>query len=214
MSVLDEVKSTLQTKQGKVIAALAAGGLVWLWWNRGRAGAPATDDPGTVTTTDRVPGAVTGGNATVDGGRPETNQVWLDRALSVLTNPPYNYEAGAVFNALRLALDGSPITAAQQAIVSKAISVVGSPPEGMPPTNVTAPDSGGGTGDGPIYGNVGAHEYVEAAFAKWRAQYPNSGIDWDWGHFESSNPGVSANIHWVKDPGGRYFINAATYRLK
>lgn len=144
MSVLDDVKGGLKTPQGKAIAAVVTGGLAYLWWTRGRAGVPAGDQ-GDVTTTDRVPAGGSGGGGGGQTGttadRPADNEAWLQRAVSVLSNPPYNNDPIAVYDALRRALDGLSITAAQQAMVSNAIGVVGSPPNGMPPLNTTAPDT-------------------------------------------------------------------------
>lgn len=143
MSVLDDIRGGLQTKQGKTFALLAAGGLAWLWWSRRQAGGGAVD-PGEVTTTDRVPPAGGGGGGGQTGttsDRPTDNEQWLQRAVSVLSGPPYNNDPGTVYDALRRALDGLSITSAQQAIVSKAIGLIGSPPGGMPPLNSTQPET-------------------------------------------------------------------------
>lgn len=149
MSVLDQAKAVLKTKQGKVIAVAGLGGLAWLYWTRGRSAGAATDDPGEVTTADRVPPAGAGATGdSNDSGRPKTNQDWIDQAVSRLMSPPHNKDSLAVYNALRKALDGLMVSSGEQQFVSLAIQLLGPPPEGMPPLNASPPAGGGGGGGG------------------------------------------------------------------
>lgn len=224
MSALDQVKTTLKTKEGKVLAALTAGGLAYLWWSRGRVAVSPADDELEDISSDRVPtymggGGTTGEDDAAPTGRPTNNEEWLKRAVSVLTNPPYNYDAGVVYNALRLALDGQPISSTQQAIVSQALMFVGSPPEGMPPTNVTAPTPqvpappAPPAAPSPKYATVLAGWRVEQWMRDYRA-HPDGIPGFTWEDLQRLNPGVDNNIQWFKDPERRIFKATKVYRTR
>lgn len=230
MSVVDEVKTAWKTPRGKTIMLVAAGGLTWFWWSRNRSSAATADGSTEVTTQDRIPAATGGGGGgggggdttTPDDARPKDNFTWLTKAVSALSSPPYNYDSVAVFNALTLFLGGLQVTTAQQAIVSAAIQLLGSPPEGAPPLN-TAPPS---TTTPPTTNPPAARYSPEYSLSVSKGQKvtaftdqirARSGIDVDWSLLEATNPSLAGDINWgpsgSKDLNIRVFKRANTYKI-
>lgn len=143
-----EIKKAFSGDRGKILVLIGAGGALYLWWTRART--PST--PQDVTGPDGLhapgagsaPGGSTGsgevpGPAAPDSGRPKSNAEWLDKAVKILSNPPWNYSATGVWNAIMKAFEGSPISPMEENWIRAAMSALGSPPEGMPPLNITAP---------------------------------------------------------------------------
>jgi hypothetical protein len=145
MTVADDVKTAFQGNRGKVLVLVGAGIAGYLWWTRSRT--PSTPQeitpaPDGLHTSATTPSGSTGDTAgsTTSHGRPTTNAEWLDRAVNILGAPPYNYSETAVYNAIQKALLGEPITAQEENWVRAAMAALGSPPEGMPPLNISAPN--------------------------------------------------------------------------
>ncbi len=148
MGIGDTLKAGLSGDGRKWLIIGAVGGLGYLWYTRVRSG--GSGDSGAIGEA-----AITKGGAAVadpitpPGGdysekpepaaRPATNAEWLSRASDVLVAPPHNRAVSATWNALNAALAGQPLSSNDMAIVELAIRLVGTPPEGMPPLNITAP---------------------------------------------------------------------------
>lgn len=150
MAVVDDLKTAFSGQRGKILAVGGGVVVVYLWWTRGRTnktpqGIPGVDPPDGLHRTASAPsGETTSGPG--PSSRPANNADWQDQAVNILSAPPYNYSATAVYNAIAKAYLGQPLTAQEEDYVRLAIRVNGgSPPEGMPPLNSSAP-SGGQTG--------------------------------------------------------------------
>lgn len=150
MSVVDTVKSTASGPGRKWIVIGAIGGLGYLWYTRVRSSAGASSSaeggaqitPGGAAVADPITPA--GGDYSEPTGprqRPQNNGEWVSEAMAQMILPPYNRPTAATYNALLKALDGQPITTAEASIVELAIQLQGTPPEGMPPLNISSPAS-------------------------------------------------------------------------
>lgn len=155
----DTIRSAWSGRPGRkwlVVGGLGAAG--YLWWTRRHGGASGgASGSGDVSLTPG--GAAVGEPATPPGGdysqtptptpRPTSNAEWLAEAVAKLILPPYNFGSVATWNSLQKALAGQPLTSGEAAIVEAALTAVGTPPEGMPQLNISAPSGGGGgTGGG------------------------------------------------------------------
>lgn len=228
MSVADDLKGTWKSPRGKTLIMAAAGGLVALWWFKGRQAADATaTDPTTLTTQDRIPAATGGGGSggssttTADDARPKDNATWLAKGVSALSNPPYNYDAISVFNALTLYLTGLQVTTTQQAIVSAAIQLLGSPPEGAPPLNTSPPTTTTTPPPSTTTTPPPATTHTSPAFTLSvfpggkvedfnRAVRARTGFFVDWAVITAANPGIETNINW--GPSGSKDLEARTWK--
>lgn len=148
MGAVDTLRASWAGSGKKWIIGGAIVGAGYLWWTRSRDTGPSTSGAAQITD---------GGSAVADpvtpaGGdysppaeapeRPSTNGEWLAAAVARLSAEPYNKSSVAVFNALTKALGGEGLTTAEMSIVETAITVLGSPPEGMPKLNLTSPAQG------------------------------------------------------------------------
>lgn len=149
MSIVDTLKSSWSGPGKKWVIGGAVLGLGYLWWTRVRDATPSTGDatisPGGAAVADPVTPAGGDYTPTTSTTRPQTNGEWLAYVTARLQLPPYNRPAIATFNALTKALGGEPLTTAEASIVEIALQVGGTPPEGMPKLNISAPTTGGTT---------------------------------------------------------------------
>lgn len=179
MSVADDVKEAFQGTRGKVLIGGGVVVVLYIWWTRSRTpSTPAADTttpaPDNLHTSATEPSGTSGGAGT---GNPTTNAEWQDRAVKILGNPPYNYSETAVWNAISKAFLGAPITPDEENWIRTAMRALGSPPEGMPPLNITAPTGnpqGGGSG---ALGKADVHVSISGteAIATWD---PVPDADW------------------------------------
>lgn len=148
MALTDTLKGAWSGNGKKWVIGGAVLGGGYLWWTRVRSAKPATA-AGDATIT--AGGSAVAAPVTPPGGdyspstnatRPSTNGQWIEQVVTILIAAPYNRPGIATWNALSKALNGDPLTTAEAAIVELAIQVRGTPPEGMPPLNMT----GGSTG--------------------------------------------------------------------
>jgi hypothetical protein len=192
--VVDGVKATTSGPGKKWIIVGAVAGLGYLWWTRSRsgtatkpAGGAATITPGGTAAADPVtPPAGDYSPATAAVDRPTTNAEWLSRAVDTLTAAPYNRPAIATWNALNKALAGQPLTTAESAIVELAIQAKGTPPEGMPPIQMSSTASPTGTDTTPIATKLAAP-----------TNYRDTGPVWQ----------TSLELHWDQ------VVGATAYRI-
>jgi hypothetical protein len=146
MTVAEDVKTAFKGDRGKVLVVVGVGIVIYIWWTRSRTPSTPQDivpaDDG-LHRTATAPGGSTGDSSSTGSatstGRPTTNQQWLDQAVNILGNDPYNYSETAVYNAIQKAFLGQPISANEENWIRAAMRALGSPPEGMPPLNITAP---------------------------------------------------------------------------
>lgn len=147
MSAADDLKEAFEGRRGKILlvgGSLAIVGYVaYTRWN----GTPQeVVDPNAQTAQEtdatRVPQTdPTVGNSTQGSvaSLPLTNADWLSQGVDLLRGR--GVPADAAFTALSKALEGSQLTAQEVSWVSQVISVLKSPPEGMPPLNSAPPTS-------------------------------------------------------------------------
>jgi hypothetical protein len=147
VSVADNIKEAFSGTRGKVLVGIGVVVIGYLYWTRGRNGAgetyeeelvPDTSPAGRTPQTDPEVGNDTQGDTT---RRPTTNAEWQSAGVDILVGR--GTPGTTAFKAISNALNGLPISQQESALVSQVISVLGSPPEGMPPLNITAPDNGG-----------------------------------------------------------------------
>lgn len=93
-----DIKKAFAGDRGKVLVLVGVVGAGYLWWTRSRT--PSTPQPVIPTadglhTGSSAPSGSTG-SGTVPGatpdpnGRPTSNAQWLDKAVKILSNPPWN----------------------------------------------------------------------------------------------------------------------------
>jgi hypothetical protein len=146
VSVADDVKNAFKGNRGKVLVVIGVGIAGYLWWTRSRTPSTPTDvvpAADGLHTSASAPSGSTGDTSSTgsssSNGRPTSNAEWLSRAVEILGAPPYNYSQTAVYDAIQKAFLGEPITAQEENWVRAAMAALGSPPEGMPPLNISAP---------------------------------------------------------------------------
>lgn len=149
MSAVDtgEIKKAFSGDRGKVLVLVGVVGAGYIWWTRSRTPSipqPVPDDGLHSPGSGSAPGGSSGqtpipGDPAPSDGRPTTNAAWLDKAVKILSNPPWNYSDTGVWNAIMKAFQGQPISAMEENWIRAAMSALGSPPEGMPPLNISAP---------------------------------------------------------------------------
>lgn len=148
MGIGEDLKGAWSGDGRKWLIGGAVLGVGYLWYTRVRSAGPGQSGAGSgATITDG--GAAVADPITPPGGdysevpeapaRPATNGEWLSQATDKLVAPPHNRAPSATWNALNNALNGQPLSATDMAIVELAIRIVGTPPEGMPPLNMTTP---------------------------------------------------------------------------
>jgi hypothetical protein len=154
VSVADNIKEAFSGTRGKVLIVGGVAVVGYLWWTRGRGGSaepteelvPDTGSAGRTPQTDPTVGNDSQTDAGKKSTRPETNDQWITQGVDVLTGR--GTPGGTAFNALNRALLGEAITAQEAGLVNQVISVLGSPPGGMPPLNISAPATGGQANSG------------------------------------------------------------------
>jgi hypothetical protein len=223
MALTDTLKGAWSGDGKKWVIGGAILGAGYLWWTRVRT-AKAAPQPGDATITSA--GTAVAAPITPPGGdyspassttRPATNGEWLSQVVAILIAAPYNRPAIATWNALSKALSGDPLTTAEAAIVEQAIQVKGTPPEGMPPLNM----SGGTTGTdstpptGPQTPEIPAEiTVVKGAIVDDWVNDMTRKYGLYWGNLVLLNPTLPGNVSKSMDPRKRVFLAPATYRLK
>lgn len=142
---IGNVREAFQGRRGKIL--IVGGGLAvaaYVIYTR-RNGTPEAVPPDEVVPVEgegRVPQTDPEvGNTDSDAGgkpgRPTNNAAWISDGVDFLIGR--GTPAAAAYDAITKALGGLPMSSQQVAWVSQVISALGSPPEGMPPLNSSAP---------------------------------------------------------------------------
>lgn len=240
------VREIFSGTRGKI---LIGGGLLlvgFLVWSRRRggsllgspsdAGGAVTAVPGDRTRNPQSPPTVGNDTQSDAGGRPQDAEAWISQCVDILSNPPYNKSATAVYNALRRALDGEPITETERALVEDAIRVRGTPPGGMPALNIKAPADGGqaNSGGGATTPPAGEPAAPAPAGEQWievgagqnayelAAEIGGGDIATGMAKMRALNPGFDSTLYWrpQADPSRQategnvpYFLTTHTIRV-
>jgi PASTA domain len=114
-----------------------------------------------------------------------TNAQWVVEAEEQLGN------SSTVQAALGYALSGSPVTAAQKNIFMEAVGLLGPPPQGYPPLNVTGSNSGGG----------GAKTVDVPRVEGMRVEEANAAL---------SAKGLNSHLSGPRKAGVAYYVNSQT----
>lgn len=161
MTATDDVKEAFQGKRGKVLliggGVAIVGYVLYTRYNGQAEAVPADPDATEAVASDsglRVPQTDPEVGNTSTGSTqkalPTTNAEWLADATDFLVGR--GTPSSAAFNALNKALGGEPLTPAEMALVSQAISALRTPPEGMPPLQASTATTPGGAKLGAVTG--------------------------------------------------------------
>jgi fibronectin type III domain protein len=195
-----DAREAFTGKRGKVLIVVGVAAVGYLWWTRARHGGGASDADVAQAAADGYDAGVsapqsppTVGNDTQGdaggssgAGRPRDNAEWLRRGVDYLGT------GATAYTALSKALGGQQLTQAEADMVSRVIQWQGSPPEGMPPLNTTAPKP-----TGPLPAPTGLKVVSTTKTTVTLDWNPVTGAD----YYRVYRKGVTTNIGGITPPG-------------